>query len=62
MYDLSNNAWDLGLVGLFQFVSALLFTLPTGHAADKWRRGHIYAASMLLQVIIALVMVLATLI
>jgi hypothetical protein len=24
MYDLSSSAWDLGLVGLFQFVPALL--------------------------------------
>ena len=60
MYDMTGSAWDLGLVGLFQFVPALLFTLPAGHAADKWHRGHIYAASMLLQVLIALVLVLTT--
>jgi hypothetical protein len=24
MYDLSSGAWDLGLLGLFQFVPALL--------------------------------------
>ncbi len=60
MYDLTDSAWDLGLVGLFQFVPALVFTLPAGHAADRWHRGRIYAACMLLQVLIALVLVLAT--
>ncbi|MCX8518377.1 MAG: MFS transporter, partial [Rhodoferax sp.] len=28
MYDITNSAWDLGLVGLFQFIPALLLTLP----------------------------------
>ena len=27
MYDITESAWDLGLVGLFQFVPALLLTL-----------------------------------
>ena len=33
MYDLTGSAWDLGLVGLYQFVPALLFTLVAGHVA-----------------------------
>jgi len=28
MYDLTSSAWDLGLVGLAQFLPALLVTLP----------------------------------
>ena len=28
MYDITSSAWDLGLVGLFQFVPALVMTLP----------------------------------
>jgi hypothetical protein len=32
MYDLTGSAWDLGLVGLLQFLPALLLTLPAGHA------------------------------
>src|SRR5205814_2856506 len=35
MYDLTGSAWDLGLVGLFQFVPTLLFTIPAGHLADR---------------------------
>ena len=33
MYDITGSAWDLGLVGLFQFVPALLLTLPAAFAA-----------------------------
>mgnify|MGYP007127212683 CR=1 FL=1 len=28
MYDITGSAWDLGLVGLFQFVPQLAMTLP----------------------------------
>ena len=35
MYDITGSAWDLGLVGLFQFVPALLATLPAGHLIDR---------------------------
>src|SRR4051794_15134646 len=31
MYDLTNSAFDLGLVGLSQFVPAVLFVLIAGH-------------------------------
>ena len=43
MYDLTRSAWDLGLVGLLQFLPALLLTLPpamrpTASTADaSWR-------------------------
>ena len=43
MYDITSSAWDLGLVGLFQFVPALLMTLPAGHVADRLHRGRIFA-------------------
>jgi MFS family permease len=44
MYELTGSAWDLGLVGLFQFVPALLLTLVAGHVADRVHRGRIVAA------------------
>jgi MFS family permease len=59
MYDITGSAWDLGLVGLFQFVPALLLTLPAGHLVDKLRRGRIFAACMLTQCVVALLLVLA---
>ena len=60
MYDITNSAWDLGLVGLFQFVPALLMTLPGGHLADRWHRGRIFATCMLTQAALALLLMLAT--
>jgi MFS family permease len=53
-------AAKLGLVGLFQFVPALLMTLPAGHMADRLHRGRIFAACMLGQAAVALLLVAAT--
>ncbi|WP_325344917.1 MFS transporter [Xylophilus sp.] len=60
MYDLTGRAWDLGLVGLYQFVPALLLTLVAGQVADRLHRGRIVAACMVLQGLVALILVLAT--
>jgi MFS family permease len=60
MYDLTASAWDLGLVGLFQFVPALLLTLPAGQVADRFHRGRIFAISLAVQVGVALVLVVAS--
>jgi MFS family permease len=49
MYELTGSAWDLGLVGLFQFVPALLLTLVAGHVADRLHRGRIVALCLLAQ-------------
>ena len=50
MYDLTGSAWDLGLVGLAQFLPALLLTLPAGHWIDRHHRGRILAACLAVQV------------
>ncbi|MGE5470815.1 MAG: MFS transporter [Bacteroidota bacterium] len=60
MYDITGSAWDLGLVGLFQFVPALLLTLPAGHVVDRVRRSRVFAMCMLLQASISLLLVAAT--
>ena len=60
MYDITSSAWDLGLVGLLQFIPALLFTLPAGHVADRHHRGRIFAVCLLVQAAVALVMWAAT--
>lgn len=38
MYDETGNAFYLGLIGLFQFLPALLLTLVTGTIADRYNR------------------------
>jgi MFS family permease len=60
MYDITSSPWDLGLVGLFQFVPALLMTLPAGHVADRLHRGRIFAACMFTQALMALLLIMAT--
>ena len=59
MYAITSSAWDLGMVGLFQFVPALLMTLPAGHLADRMHRGRIFATCMFAQAALAAVLVLA---
>jgi MFS family permease len=60
MYELTGSAWDLGLVGLFQFVPALILTLPAGHVVDKLNKVHIYSSCMLIQAVVAFVLVWGT--
>jgi MFS family permease len=38
LYQLTNSAFDLGLIGLIQFVPAVILTLLIGHAADRYDR------------------------
>lgn len=49
MYELTGSAWDLGLVGLFQFVPALLLALYAGHVVDRHHRGRILAGCLAVQ-------------
>lgn len=53
MYDLTGSAWDLGLVGLLQFVPAVLLWLPAGHAIDRFHRARIVALCLAVQVVAA---------
>ncbi len=60
MYDLTGSAWDLGLVGLYQFLPALLLTLVAGHVADRLHRARIVSACLFTQAFVALVLIAAT--
>jgi len=56
MYELTGSAWDLGLVGLFQFIPALVMALPAGHVIDRLHRGRIFATCMLVLASVAVVL------
>jgi MFS family permease len=45
LYQLTNSAFDLGLVGLIQFVPAVILTLLIGHVADRYDRRLIIRAA-----------------
>ena len=60
MYALTGSAWDLGLVGLCQFLPALVLVLPAGHVVDRHHRGAILALCMAVQGVLAMVLVAAS--
>ncbi len=60
MYELTGSAWDLGLVGLAQFGSALLLALPAGQLVDRHDRHRVLAAVLLLQGLVALSLALSS--
>ena len=60
MYDLTGNAWDLGLVGLYQFAPVLLFTLVAGYVADRFNRAKIVAVAMAFQWLVAAILAVAS--
>jgi MFS family permease len=54
VYQLTNSALDLGLVGLIQFVPAVVLTLLIGHAADRYDRRTIIRAAQSVNAVAAL--------
>jgi len=41
IYSLTGSAFDLGLIGLVQFLPAVLLALPAGHIADQFDRRRV---------------------
>lgn len=56
VYALTDSAWDLGLVGLLQFVPALALTIPAGQLVDILDRRHVLAGATAIQGVVALVL------
>ena len=61
IYDLTRDPFDLGLVGIIQFLPALLLVLVTGAVADRFGRRLIMALSSFLEALCALAILLLTL-
>ena len=61
VYDIAHNPLQLGLVGLAQFLPALVLTLPGGHLADKIdRRLILLVCSLVTTLAMAGLLLLAT--
>jgi MFS family permease len=60
MYALTGSSFDLGLVGLVQFIPAVGFFLATGHAADRYDRRTVTAVSQSVEALAVGVLALAT--
>jgi MFS family permease len=44
VYDITHRAFDLGLVGLAQFLPGILLFLVSGHASDRFERRRVLSA------------------
>jgi MFS family permease len=49
IYDLTRSAFDLGMVGLVQFLPMVLLTLVVGHMADRYDRRLIASVCQLIE-------------
>lgn len=61
MYELTGSAWDLGLIGLVQFVPGLALALLAGHAVDRYPRARVLLICLVLQALIGAGLAVATL-
>ncbi|BAB50924.1 MFS transporter [Mesorhizobium japonicum] len=61
MYDLTRDPFDLGIVGIVQFLPSLLLVLVTGAVADRFGRRLIMALAVVVEAICALALLALTL-
>lgn len=61
MYDITNSAYDLGMVGLAQFVPALALSLIVGQVADRYDRRRILGWCLVAQLCVATGLIVGTL-
>ena len=54
IYDLTGSAFDLGLVGLVQFLPTALLVFVAGHAADRYQRKRVVQLCQLAEALTAL--------
>src|SRR6202040_4442413 len=56
IYDLTGSAFDLGMVGLVQFLPTALLVFVAGHAADRYERKRIVQLCQLAEALTALLL------
>src|SRR5439155_6436258 len=54
IYDITGSAFDLGMVGLVQFLPTALLVFAAGHAADRYERKRVVQLCQLAQALTAL--------
>ena len=60
IYVLTGSSFQLGLVGLVQFIPAIALFLPTGHVADRYDRRAVTAAAQVVGALAVTVLAAAT--
>jgi MFS family permease len=56
IYGLTHSTFQLGMIGLVQFAPIVLFTLVSGHVADRYDRRAIFAVAIAAQGVAAIVL------
>jgi MFS family permease len=60
IYDLTGSAFDLGMVGLVQFLPTALLVFVAGHAADRFERKRVVQLCQLVEALTALYLAVST--
>ncbi len=60
VYAIHGNAFDLGLIGLAEFVPLPLLALPAGQLSDRLPRTHVFVASILAEGVVAALLLVVT--
>jgi MFS family permease len=61
IYALTGRAFDLGLIGLAQFVPSVLLALPAGHVADQFERRRIVLYGLIVESLAIVILTVLTL-
>jgi MFS family permease len=56
VYALTHSAFDLGLVGLWQFLPMAALTFAAGHAADRYERKQVLQVCQVVEALVALLL------
>lgn len=60
IYDLTGSAFELGMVGLVQFLPTALLVFVAGHTADRFDRKRVVQACQILEALAALFLAVST--
>jgi len=61
VYAIHRNPFDLGLIGLAEFLPLPLLALPAGHVADRFQRRRVFAVSLVVEIAVAGLLLVVTL-
>jgi MFS family permease len=61
VYEIHRSPFDLGLIGLAEFIPLPVLALPAGHLADRLPRRLVFAGSLALLIVVTSLLVVVTL-
>jgi MFS family permease len=61
VYAIHRNPFDLGLIGLAEFMPLPLLALPAGHVADRFPRRFVFAISLVVEITVTALLLVVSL-